>query len=117
MNLFKAVFFSSLFAAFGSVQAHTSLVSSIPENNQVIVQSPQYIELNFADPINLMRVELRGESVRQDLDISSNLSANDQAVAAVPSNLPEGRYTLRWTAISQDGHSITGALSFTLASP
>ena len=117
MNLFKAVFFIILFAACGSIQAHTSLVSSLPENNQVIIQVPQQLELHFGDPVNLMRVELRGESVRQDLDISANLSASDQAFAAFPPNLPEGRYTMRWTALSQDGHSITGALSFTLASP
>lgn len=98
-------------------QAHTTLNSSYPADKQVLGLITQDVNLNFAAPVVILRVELRGEAVREDLDISVNNGASENIVAKLPSNLGDGSYIMRWTALSEDGHNLSGALSFTIAAP
>lgn len=97
-------------------QAHTIISSSYPEDNQVLPLITQDATLNFVAPVVILKIELLGELIREDLDISNNAGASKTIVAKFPQSLSDGRYTLNWSALSEDGHNLTGTLSFTLAS-
>ena len=57
-------------------QAHTIISSSYPEDNQVLPLITQDATLNFVAPVVILKIELLGELIREDLDISNNAGAS-----------------------------------------
>lgn len=95
--------------------AHTGLSVSVPENNQVLEVAPEQLELVFSGSVLLVRIELRdpmGERV--DLDISAFTETAESFAVDLPEDLLVGKYTARWTIFGEDGHTMAGALSFTI---
>lgn len=114
---FKIGFLILFFTLFGSsfVAAHTGLSSSAPENNQVLSTAPEQIELIFSGPVLLARIEFRdSRGERVDLDVSAYTQAAENFVVDLPDDLSAGKYTSRWTVLGEDGHTMVGALSFTI---
>ena len=116
MKIFTLLLLSLTLTLFAPITlAHTGLSSSLPENNQVLDSSPEQLELVFSAPVLLARIELRDPSGgRVDLDISSHTETADSFAVDLPDDLPAGKYTARWTVLGEDGHTMAGALSFTI---
>ncbi len=96
------------------VLAHAALLYTLPANGAVLAQAPRSVQLVFGEPVALVHDGLQlydgsgGHSTvpAEQLDATVN--------ATLPSNLPEGSYTLSWRVISDDSHPISGVLSFTV---
>lgn len=116
MKIFRLFLLSLTLTLFAPIAlAHTALSSSLPENNQVLDRSPQQLEMVFSGSVLLVRIELRDPTgEREDLDISGHTETADSFAVDLPDDLPAGKYTARWTILGEDGHTMAGALSFTI---
>ncbi len=100
------------------VQAHATLVRSIPAANEVIFTSPPRIRLWFSEPLEpqFSKVTLQ-DSTGKTLDtLPSQVDPPDSLqMYLVPGHLPNGLYTVSWQAVSAaDGHRTTGNFAFSL---
>ena len=111
----------AVIAAFLLVQfslpafSHTTVTATLPVSGSVLAQSPAVVEIRFAHAARLTSVVLLGEdSQERRLDFTPGGSA-------VSFKLPEpdlgpGRNEIRWKALSDDGHVISGSLIYTIQS-
>jgi methionine-rich copper-binding protein CopC len=91
--------------------AHTTLESSSPPSGATLDQSPPVIEMKFHHPISLTSVVVvdAGKAERK-LEFAPHASA---AEFKVPNpQLAAGPNEIKWKGLSQDGHVVTGSLTY-----
>ena len=115
MLLQSIIRFLALFAALIlplSAFAHTPLKSSSPAADSTVAQASA-IEVVFNSPVRLVRLQV----FHGDAELATDFSVSGEPVAvyriAAP-NMPAGEITVRWAAISADGHTVTDTFSFTV---
>lgn len=92
--------------------AHTSLSSSNIVDGSEIVSLPDTLDLTFSKPVGLAAVRLEGPGgVTKDLPTKKAMQKNHRL--AFPTLAP-GRYRLAWRAVAEDGHIMTGEISFSV---
>lgn len=101
-----------------SARAHASLVSSSPINGSSAATAPARIRLLFTEPVeaamsNIVLVGSDGDS--RSLVVASD-PRNVNAIVANVGEIAAGQYSVRWQALSADGHSVSGTLTFTVLS-
>lgn len=95
--------------------AHTSLVSSVPADGEIVERAPRSVSLHFAAPADpeSLRLELY-TSAGLRLDVLDPTTAGGAAVD-VEAELPDlepGPYVLRWVSVGADGHRANGDVVF-----
>jgi copper transport protein len=100
-------------AAPASAFAHASLQSTTPGFRERVASSPRTVVLRFDQEV----LALPG-GIRVLLPDGRNIAgptravrSQDAIVAPIP-RLPKGPYTIRWTALSDDGHVVSGVFTF-----
>ncbi len=97
-------------------RAHTHLVKSVPADHAELATAPKEAILTFAEAVVMTAAKLEFAD-----GASSNLKPlPDGGVkeAHIPlPTLPAGRYRLQWRAASDDGHVMSGELSFVVNGP
>jgi len=103
----------------GSVQAHARLLRSSPAAGAELNQSPAEIRLFFNEPLQAgNEITLYGRNFTPTIVLTAEIDPADERQLFAPVPLLEaGEYTVQWTAVSQDGHQITGSYTFILLSP
>lgn len=101
----------------GVTMAHSKLESSVPGQDASIAASPERIELTFNTKIeklsNFKVLNAAGDEMETE-----RAEVNGETMSgAVPAVLPNGTYTVKWTIIGADGHSVEGNYSFTVDAP
>ena len=97
-----------------SVEAHTSLKSSNPAEGSALSEPVDRIRLTFSEAVEktstLRVVDANGveQALAKPLIIGNELSA------VVSEPLTEGKYTIKWASISDDGHPVKGTIRFTV---
>ena len=96
-------------AAFG----HASIHDSKPASRQRLERSPRRVEIDFDQAVkvfpNGIRVyDTRGHVLSRDVHSESG----GHAIVARLAPLPTGAYTVRWQALSGDGHVVSGVYTF-----
>lgn len=114
-----AVVSASLFGAVAPAVAHDQLVSSTPENGQLLDTAPAEITLTFTEPV--LDSGMGSAIVVLDANgtdwVAGPLTVNDTAVnAPLKSDLPNGVYTVEWRVVSADGHPISAGFVFGVGS-
>ena len=113
--LFLAVLGFSVWAAI-PVSAHALLIQSNPAPNSVLPKSPAQVELFFSETVtpglsNIKVFNSNAQEVDQG-DVHVDPSNPTRMTVSVPS-LPDGVYTVTWTAVSAtDGHQTEGTFPF-----
>jgi copper resistance protein C len=100
----------------GAVQAHARLLRASPAPGAVLSAAPAEIRLFFDEPLRAgNEITLYGRDFNPTIGLLAELDPVDgrQLFAPAPPLAP-GDYTVQWTAVSQDGHPITGSYTFTL---
>jgi len=100
----------------GEASAHASLVSADPRDGTVLAQAPKTVELHLnenvtAGAVNLIDAtgKLRPEAV---------VTAKNEAISvALPPDLPKGTQIVSYRVISEDGHPVTGSVTFSIGEP
>lgn len=106
-----------LFLGAAPAQAHATLLGTDPAEGAVLEASPGEVTFSFDEPVSIT-----GEAVRlfdaagEELDASS-VAEGETITADVPDELGEGTYVVVWRAVSDDGHPISGSLTFSVGTP
>ena len=107
--------FATLALTFGLSSlalAHTALTGSVPEKGAT-VSSPSVMMLTFGADVRLVKVTLTGSAGELDTGFSPVAAADAQFHVPMPF-LQAGAYTVNWTAIGADGHSVSDSFGFTV---
>ena len=119
MKIFLGIGLMVMFLMFripGAI-AHTNLIDSIPAPGEVLDQTPSEVRLTFNESLSPeSSFEIFGEGFKRVEGIHPEVdpAASSEMIASIPS-LQSGTYTLQWTAVSADGHSVTGSFSFAIS--
>lgn len=103
---------AALFA--GSAAAHTGLKESVPADQAVVNTAPAAIQLVFTAAVSLVRVELlhAGEHA---MDIGFKPVATPTTEFSIPlPPLAPAAYTVNWSVIGADGHTVSNSFAFTV---
>jgi copper transport protein len=96
--------------------AHATLVRIVPADRSVLATGPRTVRFVFDDQI---RPGLGIQAVRNGdgsvLDGKARAAGRTLVVPLKP-RLPDGDYTVRWRAISDDGHELGGVVAFAVGS-
>jgi copper transport protein len=98
-------------AAPAAATAHATLKSEFPGFQQELQTSPKFVQLHFDQVVQLPVIDV--------IDIHGvnhalKAVANGTNVRARVRPLPAGAYTIRWHALSSDGHVVSGVWTFGL---
>jgi copper transport protein len=109
-------FFVTLFswARADFAQAHAQLLEARPAPGSTLDSPPAEIRLIFNEPIGAdSRISLFDSSFYAMTGIESQVDSQnpEQLVATLPP-LERGIYNVNWTAVSADGHAISGSFRF-----
>lgn len=104
-----------LFSA--TVNAHVGLTSSHPTAGETLTESPTHIAMTFAGEVRLAKVMLHSDSGKMfPLDFTMNMKPETTFKILLEEGLPNGNYTVYWTAMGDDGHKLSGDFSFSVKS-
>ena len=103
-----------------TASAHAELLSSFPGNQELLVEAPSEIGLQFTegvDPIEpgIRLVDADGNDV--ELGEVSQAAGTDRMRADVPTMLADGTYVVAWQAVSADSHRVRGSFTFSVGVP
>jgi len=110
LALIVAVFFAG---GMAPASAHTGLVSSDPRDGAELAAPPAQVTLVFdedllPDFVNFNIANADGEP----LSIAGVTVAGSTVVLPWPSDAPGNTYTVSYRVVSQDGHPVSGAITF-----
>lgn len=96
-------------------QAHDRLSSSDPTSGATLERSPKEIELTFSAEVQ----DVGGSVKLVDGDggavpVASPVTEGSTVTTAIKDELAAGEYSVRWRAVSSDGHAISGTIDFTV---
>ncbi|HKI91376.1 MAG TPA: copper resistance CopC family protein, partial [Gaiellaceae bacterium] len=97
-----------------SALAHATLVQESPGLGQELQQAPTQVVLTYDQPVDAVReavVVLNAKGVNVAGTPQAEKTAR-RLVAPLPKKLPKGAYTVRWRALSSDGHVVSGLYTF-----
>ncbi|MDP9285048.1 MAG: copper resistance protein CopC/CopD, partial [Actinomycetota bacterium] len=102
-------------AAPAGAAAHATLLRTIPADGAVLERPPSHVRVEFDDVVRVAP----GSAALANATGASVLAGQPSAhghVLTLPlrSRLPNGAYSIRWSAASDDGHREQGVLSFTV---
>jgi methionine-rich copper-binding protein CopC len=108
----------ALLLGAGPASAHTRLQSSDPADGSNIGSAPESVSLQFNEDIQAEFATLSvvgPDGTQYQKGVVS--AANGQISTAVSPLGPAGAYQIGYRVVSDDGHPVTGKVSFTLTAP
>lgn len=100
--------------------AHDQLVSSTPDDGERLAASPSSVSMTFSGELLVLDSDLTGAVVLvvdesgTDWVAGAVTVSGNTVTAEVDPPLPEAGYQVRWQVVSEDGHPISGVISFTV---
>lgn len=113
MRKLAAIAFLLLFLPV-TAHAHSGLSSSMPAEGATLEGSPEEIQFQFESPIQQGDMTIKDES-GNIVEVSDIIFSEMELTGQLAEELPNGAYTVEWSAISQDSHEVTGTLTFNIA--
>jgi copper transport protein len=93
--------------------AHASISRSEPGYRQRVERSPAQVEIDFDQAVKVFPGAIKVYDARgHDYARGLRLESGGHAVVAPVAHLPRGAYTVRWQALSGDGHVVSGVYTF-----
>jgi hypothetical protein len=99
----------------GTAAAHAQLLDSTPTADETVIALPPAISLTFDDELTTTSSFLVVDASGATLATGAVDPAAPRTMTAPTPNLPNGRYEVRWTAGTADGHIERGTYAFTVA--
>ena len=93
--------------------AHASLRKETPSFKQRLAVAPRQIVLQFDQTVDALpkAIEVLTQDGKNVAGTPRVVTAQREIVAPLP-RLPKGAYTVRWQALSNDGHIVSGVYTF-----
>ncbi|MDX6400987.1 MAG: copper transport protein [Gaiellaceae bacterium] len=92
--------------------AHASLVQATPGFRERLPSSPQKIVLRFDQYVQLLPGSVHLYSSSGNVGVKRVVVKNGRYLTAWLPRLTKGAYTVRWHAMSGDGHVVSGVFTF-----
>ena len=110
-RLLAAALLALAFPAAAS--AHATLVRTSPGFQQRLKSTPQVVRLSFDQSVKALPNAIRVYSAKGRLLSGETVTSGDKRTIDAPvGRLRRGAYTVRWTAVSADGHVVAGVFTF-----
>ena len=109
-----------LLAGGTTASAHAELLSSFPGNQELLVESPAEIALQFTEGVDPIEPGIRlVDAAGNDVEIGavSQAAGAERMRASVPTTLDDGTYVVAWQAVSADSHRVRGSFTFSVGVP
>jgi methionine-rich copper-binding protein CopC len=104
----------AVLALSGSAWAHAALVNAEPAAGSTVDRPPSEIRLTFSETlVGGSQIALFGEQFRAVANVTT-IIAGSQMRGLISTGLEPGTYTVQWTAISIDTHTVSGSYPFTV---
>ena len=102
----------------GAAFAHASLKTESPTFKQELARSPRLVVLQFDQSVVALpkAIQVFTPSGRNIAGPPRAIPAQREIVVSLP-RLPKGPYTVRWQALSSDGHIVSGVYTFGVGVP
>jgi len=99
--------------------AHASLLRETPGLEKRLAKPPAQVVLQFDQPVDsvpkaILVLDAAGKNVAGP---PRAVKSARELVASLPKSLPTGAYTIRWRALSSDGHVVSGISTFGVRYP
>lgn len=117
----RALFLAALVFAGGgaalatapAAAAHDELVSTLPASGERLEAAPAELELTFSSALmdlgnQIQVLDAEGRNWAESAPVLNR----ETLVQPLPADMPTGEYSVRWRAVSSDGHPITGSYEF-----
>jgi copper transport protein len=100
-------------AAPAAAFAHASIRDSKPASQQRLEQAPRRVEIDFDQAVKVFPNGIKVYDARGHvLSGGARSESGGHAIVASLARLPKGAYTVRWQALSGDGHVVSGVFTF-----
>lgn len=93
--------------------AHATLVATEPADGSVVAQAPKMVHLRFNEGVTPGAIRLIDAEGKSRDDVTSSVSGPSVFVT-LPDNLPRGTQIVSYRVVSQDGHPVSGSLTFSV---
>lgn len=105
--------FTAVLATAQPAHAHDELVSTLPAAGERLDAAPKELELTFSNALMDLgnQVQVLDADGRNWAEAALVLN-RETLVQPLPAEMPNGEYSVRWRAVSSDGHPITGSYEF-----
>lgn len=117
MKRILLIFLAALWLMPNVAMAHSKLEIAVPAQDATVTTSPQLIDLTFNTKVeklsNFKLLNAAGEQIATDKAIVDGTKMS----GAITEPLTNGIYTVKWTIIGADGHSVEGDYSFSVEAP
>lgn len=103
-----------LFVGSTSLSAHMKVEKSEPAPNAVVASPQPHVQVFFSEApdLKVSKMEIKGPSAKTAL---TGLHVMDKSLMAmIQGDMPDGVYTVSWTAAGDDGHVQKGDFTFTV---
>jgi len=104
----------ALFMVTPAAVGHSEQQTTDPAQGEQLDTAPDVIKVEFDDPMRITRVSLAdGDGTAFPIEAESGRDA--VTTLEVPLQpLPDGDYAFSWRGLSEDGHTMSGELSFSI---
>jgi copper transport protein len=93
--------------------AHASISRESPSYRQRLAKAPTHVEIDFDQAVKVFPNGIKVYDVRgRQLARNVHSASGGHAIVADLVRLPTGAYTVRWQALSGDGHIVSGVYTF-----
>jgi copper transport protein len=96
--------------------AHAALLWVEPADGSVLAAPPKTVELRFSEGVTpgaIRLIDAEGRT-REDARVSA---AGETIAVTVPGDLPRGSSIVSYRVISEDGHPVSGSVTFSVGAP
>ncbi|GAA0584436.1 hypothetical protein GCM10010172_81770 [Paractinoplanes ferrugineus] len=98
--------------------AHTELVSTTPAKGATVAKAPAGVELKFSQSPNSDFTQIVvSDAARKPVPASRPVVDKGTARISFPGPLANGVFTVAYRVVSNDGHTVKGNYTFTVADP
>jgi len=99
-----------------TASAHNVLKSSTPADGSTLDRSPSELALDFNGQVRLVKLSLKRSDESIDVGFKPDLTAATSFIVPVP-ELASGAYSLEFSVIGEDGHTVAGHFNFGIVMP
>lgn len=109
---------AALFVLPGAAAGHAMLLNTTPADGAILVDAPLAVQLTFSESVEAIGARIAVIAPDgADFAVGEPTASGRTLSVLVREGLPTGTTTVAWSAISADGHRISGAFVFSVGSP
>ena len=98
-----------------SADAHAALRSISPKDGATVTTAPTQVVLTFNEPIGTSFATVSVAGPAGSVSQGKAVVDGSTVTQALADDLPDGRYTVSFHVVSEDGHPVSDRTTFTLA--